>query len=154
MSDIADILSREIELVSRFIALLGKEQESLKQGNADALQTITAEKAPLIALMNAIEDERMTAIGETGLPSNGASMQRWLGQNTTDTAATTSWQQLLDLAREAKSLHDLNIQLVDMHLRNTTEALAILTQPVESSTLYGSSGQSMTSSGSRIVDSA
>ena len=154
MSNIAGILNREIELVSRFITLLGEEQECLKTGNADDLQSITAKKEPLIGLMNAIESERMAAIGEAGRPSNGASMQRWLGQNATDTAAAASWQQLLDLAREAKSLHELNMQLVEMHLRNTTEALAILTQPAESSTLYGSSGQTMTSSGSRIVDSA
>lgn len=154
MSDVAGILAREIELVSRFIALLNNEQDSLKKGDADALQAITAEKSPLIAQMNGAESERMAAIGAAGRPGTGASMQRWLDENTADTAAATNWQQLLDLAREAKALHDLNIQLVEMHLKNATEALAILTQPPESSTLYGSSGQTMGSSGSRIVDSA
>lgn len=154
MSDVAGILAREIELVSRFIALLNNEQDSLKKGDADALQAITAEKSPLIAQMNGAESERMAAIGAAGHPGTSASMQRWLDENTADTAAATNWQQLLDLAREAKALHDLNIQLVEMHLKNATEALAILTQPPESSTLYGSSGQTMGSSGSRIVDSA
>lgn len=154
MSDIAGLLSREIELVSRFIALLNDEQDSLKRGDADTLQAITAQKTPLIEQMNAIESERMAAIGQAGRPSNGASMQQWLDSHPADTAAAANWRQLLDLAREARSLHDLNIQLVEMHLKNTSEALAILTQPVESSTLYGSSGQTMSSSGSRIVDSA
>lgn len=154
MPDTAGLLSLEIELVSRFIALLNDEQDSLKKGDAEALQAITAQKAPLIEQMNAIESERMAAIGQAGQPSNGTSMQQWLENHFADTVATAKWQQLLELAREAKSLHDLNIQLVEMRLKNTAEALAILTQPVESSTLYGSSGQTMTSSGSRIVDSA
>lgn len=154
MSDIAGILAREIELVSRFIALLDNEQDSLKKGDADALQAITAEKSPLIAQMNSAESERMAALGAAGHPGTSASMRRWLDENTADAAAATNWQQLLELAREAKALHELNIQLVEMHLRNATEALAILTQPPESSTLYGSSGQSMGNSGSRIVDSA
>lgn len=150
MSEIAGILAREIELVSRFISLLNNEQDSLKRGDADALQAITAEKSPLIAQMNSAESERMAAIGEAGRTG----MQRWLDENTADASAATNWQQLLCLAREAKSLHELNIQLVDMHLKNATEALAILTQPPESSSLYGASGQTMSSSGSRIVDSA
>lgn len=154
MSDIAGILAREIELVSRFISLLNDEQDSLKKADADTLQAITAEKSPLIAQMNSAEGERMAAIGAAGQPGTKASMQRWLEVNATDAAAATNWQQLLELAREAKALHDLNIQLVDMHLKNATEALAILTQPPESSSLYGASGQTMSSSGSRIVDSA
>lgn len=154
MSELAGILTREIELVSRFISLLNDEQDCLKKGDADTLQSITAEKGPLIAQMNGAESERMAAIGEGGRPSTGEGMQRWLDENAADATAAASWQQLLGLAREAKALHDLNIQLVEMHLKNTTEALAILTQPVESSTLYGSSGQTMGSSGSRIVDSA
>ncbi|WP_434515334.1 flagella synthesis protein FlgN [Dechloromonas sp. ARDL1] len=154
MPDLAGILAREIELVSRFISLLDQEQDSLKKANADALQAITAEKMPLIAQMNSAEGERMAAIGATGQPGAKASMQRWLEDNTADAAVAKNWQQLLELAREAKALHDLNIQLVEMHLRNATEALAILTQPPESSSLYGASGQTMGSSGSRIVDSA
>ncbi len=154
MSNVAGILAREIELVSRFISLLNDEQDSLKKADAGALQAITAEKSPLIAQMNSAEGERMAAIGTAGQPGTKASMQRWLEGNAADVAAATNWQRLLELAREAKALHDLNIQLVDMHLKNATEALAILTQPPESSSLYGARGQTMSSSGSRIVDSA
>lgn len=154
MSDIAGILAREIELVSRFISLLDNEQDSLKRADADSLQAITAEKGPLIALMNGAEAERTAALGAAGHPDAKSGMQRWLADNPGDAAAAANWRKLLELAREAKTLHDLNIQLVAMHLKNATEALAILTQPPESSSLYGSSGQTMSSSGSRIVDSA
>lgn len=154
MSEIAGILAREIELVSRFISLLSREQESLKAADADALQAITSEKHPLIAAMNSTEAERLTALGAVGRPDASTGMQRWLDAHPADGSAANNWQQLLTLAREAKALHELNIQLVNMHLKNANEALAILTQPPESSSLYGSSGQTMSSSGSRIVDSA
>jgi flagella synthesis protein FlgN len=58
------------------------------------------------------------------------------------------------LAKEAKALHDLNGKLLNIHLQQTTEAIAVLTQQHQAHSLYGSDGQSAMSTGSRIVDSA
>ena len=100
MSDIAGILAREIELVSRFIALLDNEQDSLKKGDADALQAITAEKSPLIAQMNSAESERMAALGAAGHPGTSASMRRWLDENTADAAEDVAEAKAEDAAEE------------------------------------------------------
>lgn len=154
MSILSGIIDREIDLVSRFIAVLNEEQDCLKQANPALLQDIGTRKLTLVEQMNTLEVERMAAIGEPGKPSNRTSMEGWLAKNPVDTAAALSWAKLLELAREAKSQHDLNGSLVAMHLKNTAEALAILTQEANKTGLYGASGQAIQGTGSRIVDSA
>jgi flagella synthesis protein FlgN len=154
MSILARIIEREIELISRFIAVLNEEQECLKQANPAPLPSLGATKAELVDQMNALEGERMAAIDQAGMPNSRASMDSWLTHNPSDSAAASNWNKLLDLAREAKGLHELNGRLVEMHLKNTSEVLAILTQQANRTSLYGSSGQAMQDTGSRIVDSA
>lgn len=154
MSVVTEILEREIELISDFIAALNDEQACLAAANPTALPEINDIKVRLVEQMNALEGKRMAAIGMTGRLSDQASMENWLARNTKDTNATVTWKKLLNLAREAKNLHELNGQLLNFHLRNTAEILSILKQDAGRSGLYGASGQAMPVTGSRIVDSA
>lgn len=154
MPEISGIIGREIELISQFITVLSEEQEYLKQGNAAALPAISGTKSTLVAQLNALEGERMAAIGLPGKPSTRSAMEDWLAQRTSDTKISVDWQKLLVLAGEAKTLHELNGRLIAMHLKNTNELLGILTQPTDKPALYGASGQSLPATGSRIVDSA
>lgn len=154
MSVVSEILEREIELISRFVAVLNDEQACLTAANPAELPEISATKSGLVEQLNAIEGERMTAIGLTGSLSDRATMEDWLSRNTDDANATVSWEKLLILAREAKTLHEMNGRLVALHTRNTAEILAILTQESKQPGLYGASGQAMPTTGSRIVDSA
>jgi flagella synthesis protein FlgN len=154
MSVVAGILEREIELISSFIAALNEEQACLVAANPTALPEINTRKISLVEQLNALEGERMTAIGMAESPSDRVTMETWLAQNENDANATVAWEKLLILAREAKTLHELNGRLVDLHLRNTAEILGILTQEAKQPGLYGASGQTMQATGSRIVDSA
>jgi flagellar biosynthesis/type III secretory pathway chaperone len=155
MPGVSGIIEREIELISRFVAVLNEELESLKQGNADALPKTTAAKDELVEALNALEVERMAAIGlSAGKPNDHAAMEVWLAQHASDTNATVNWKKLLILAREAKILHQLNGGLIAMHLRNANEIMSILTQQANKPGLYGASGQAVPVTGSRIVDSA
>lgn len=154
MPIVSAILEREIDLISDFIALLNEEQDSLKQADPTRLPEFNTSKSGLVEKMNALEGERMAAIGQGGSLSNRASMDSWLNQNATDTAAALKWNKLLDLAREAKNLHELNGSLIAMHLKNTAEVLAVLTQQASKPALYSANGQSLQATGSRIVDSA
>lgn len=153
-SAVAAIIEREIELVSRFVAVLNEEQDALKRGDVAALPELISRKTPLVDQLNAIEGERLGALNLPAATTERGVMEDWLARNSNDTVAAANWIKLLNFAREAKSLHELNAQLVDMHLRQTSETLSILTYQPEKSVLYGSSGQTMPTTGSRIVDSA
>ena len=154
MPDIAAITEREIALISRFVALLKDEQETLKRADASALPEISAAKIDLVEQLNLLEAERRTALGIAGDEKTRAAMAVWLANKPNDQTAAVNWEKLLNLAQEAKQLHELNAQLVGMHLQQTSEALVILTRQAEQHTLYGSNGQAAQVSGSRIVDSA
>lgn len=154
MSGIAAITEREIELISRFVELLTEEQDALKRGDAAALPRIATAKAPLVEQLNAFENERRMALGIDGEQKTRQAMDAWLATHPAEQTAAADWARLLELAQEAKQLHELNASLVSMHLQQTAEALAILTRKAEQNTLYGSNGQTAPISGSRIVDSA
>lgn len=154
MSDLSAVIEQEIELTARFVDLLTEEQEILKEGNIAALPELTSRKPPYIERLNALTGQRIMLLGlEAGAEKPGA-MEQWLSRHPEDLTAAVNWEKLLKLAREAKALHELNAQLVEMHLRQTSEILDILTQQSASPSLYGASGQSMPTTGSRIVDSA
>lgn len=153
-SAIAAIIGREIELVSRFLSVLNEEQKALKRGDVAALPELISRKTPLVEQLNACENERLEALNLSGATSEPGIMENWLAQNSSDTDAAVNWKKLLNFASEAKTLNELNSQLADMHLRQTSEILSILTSQPERSALYGSSGQTLPATGSRIVDSA
>jgi flagella synthesis protein FlgN len=154
MSDIAAITEREVALIARFVELLKEEQESLRGTDAAALPELGSAKAALVEQLNALEDQRVTALA---MPPGGkprAVMEQWLAANPSQRVAAVNWTKLLALAEEARQLHQLNAGLVALHLQRTQEALAILHGRTASETLYGSNGQAAPASGSRIVDSA
>lgn len=154
MSDFAAITEREITLISRFVELLKDEQEALKRANAAALPEIGSEKIELVERLNSLEAERRSALGIAGDEKTREAMTEWLAKHPKELTAAVNWNNLLDLAREAKQLQELNARLVDMHLQQTSEVLAVLTRQPQQQTLYGSNGQAAQISGSRIVDSA
>ena len=154
MSTIAQSIERDIALISRFVSLLQQEQDTLKHARIAELPALTAEKSVLVDQLNALESERLLAIGVRQNERAPLAMETWLKDNPGERLAAESWQKLLELARKAKSTHQINARLLDMHARQTSELLAALTRQVEKPALYGASGQTMPASGSRIIDSA
>ena len=154
MSHVAAIIEREILLVSRFIELLLDEQNCLKQAAPELLQQIATEKEPLIIKLNQLEAERNFALGSTPGVNKQVTMDNWLAQSPQNKNATVHWEKLLKMAREAKALHELNAQLIILHLAKTNAALSILNSNTGSRTLYDSGGHAALNTGSRIVDSA
>lgn len=154
MHKLAAIAARETAQLTEFIALLKLEQDALKRADAGALPAISEQKLRLVEALNAIEQERGAALGADAGENARSAMTRWLAANPEQKSIAASWKNLMDLAREAKQLHELNGQLIKMHLHQTGELLAALTQQFQKNTLYGSDGQTSSTSGSRIVDSA
>ena len=115
---------------------------------------MTAEKSALVEQLNTLEGERLLATGVKPNERAPLAMEAWLKNNPGERLVAERWQKLLELARQAKNTHLINARLLDMHARQTTELLAALTRQAENPALYGASGQTMPTSGSRIIDSA
>lgn len=154
MSTVAAIIEREIALVKRFAAVLNEEQEALKLGRIADLPDVNQAKSDLVQALNALEFERLAAIGSHDSQAGDGAMSRWIAQHPTDQASMLAWKALLGLAREAKAIHDLNARLVDMHLKQTSELLGALVKQGDKPALYSAAGVTQVNSGSRIVDSA
>lgn len=154
MATLSAITAQEIELVSQFVALLEKERDALKKGEIGQLGVIGAAKMPLIEQLNAFEVSRGQTLGVVGSENIRSAMKQWLASHPNEKTTANNWAKLLDLARQAKQLHELNSLLVNMHLQQTNELLAVLTRQPNAAPLYGSNGQAAQVTGSRIVDSA
>lgn len=154
MADLAAITEREVALIARFVDLLKEEQDSLRRADPAALPDLGQAKIALVDQLNGLENERRAALGIGDDEKPRAAMDKWLAANPAQRAAAINWKRLLELAEEARQLHQLNAGLVALHLQQTNEAMAILNARAASETLYGSDGQAAPPSGSRIVDSA
>ncbi|HEX6733241.1 MAG TPA: flagellar protein FlgN [Azonexus sp.] len=154
MADLGAITEREVALVARFIELLKDEQATLRRADPESLPAIGSAKVALVEQLNGLENERRAALGIGSADKTRAAMDSWLAANPAQKRAALNWQKLLELANEAKQLHELNAGLVALHLQQTGEALHILDSRRSANALYGSDGQAAPPSGSRIVDSA
>lgn len=154
MSPLEKIMEREVELISRFIALLEAEQEALKSAKPESLPEIHTSKETLVGELNQLENARIKLVNGPGALTDRERMNAWIKAHPTEKKAAGLWDQLLSLAHAAKQKNELNAALVKLHLEKTTQALAILTRHAQENTLYGSNGQASVYSGSRIVDSA
>lgn len=154
MSALADLLTREGEFVRAFIASLTQEQEALKRGETDSIAAIALKKNQLIEQLNAVEKDRNTLLQQAGLRGDAEGMKAWLAANGNDRAAAEGWAKLLDLAAQARRINDLNGRLIAMRLQAANQALGILTEQSQRSSLYGKDGFAATRTGSRIIDAA
>lgn len=150
MTETAQILAREEIFLSRFIATLGEEQEALKAARPELLPSLADQKTRLVEELNKLEANRIQLAGGP----DRAAMLNWLATHPADRESPILWERLATLSQEARHLNELNAQLLDLHLRRTSEALQILTRHTQNSLVYGADGQATALTGSRIIDSA
>lgn len=154
MATLADFLGQEGELVSRFIAALGEEQEALKVGDIAPLPDINARKGELAAELNALESRRNAWLKSCGHTGDRAGMDNWLAGHPGDGSVARGWEKLLELAARARELNNLNGRLIGLRLAATNQALDALAGNQRQAGLYGRDGQSAPLTGSRVIDAA
>lgn len=154
MPELAAVIGREIELISRFLQLLKDEQAALQRIDPEPLPEIASVKSTLVDDLNNLEEERRRMIGLAAGDNARQAMEAWISGHPGEKTIIRKWQTLLTLSAEARELHQLNAGLVAMHLQQTNEALAILTRQPPQAELYGSDGQTSLRGSGRIVDSA
>lgn len=154
MPTLGKIIEREISLITRFLALLLDEQAALVAANPEALPAIHEEKYVVVDQLNSIEIERSSLTPGSPASSARERMELWLAEHPEEKQIADRWRQLIQLCQTAKQQNFLNSRLVNLHLEQTSQALAILNRDIDESILYGSDGQAAQYMGRRIVDSA
>lgn len=154
MPPLADIATQEIALLTAYIDLLEQEQDILKRGEAPALAEVCERKTRLVEQLNDAERARCEILTPQDGEDMRSAMARWQAQHPEETRAGADWATMLDLARQARQLHDQNAQLTRLLLQQTSELLTALTRQPPTQMLYGSNGQAWQGNSTRIIDSA
>lgn len=154
MTQLDSLLKRESELIGALLALLAHEQAVLTEGSPEELEALSSTKVQLLSEIEQAASLRNDELKKLGAPLEAERLPAWLAATPSQSAAWLTWQSLIKLTAEAKQHHDTNRLLLEALLRQTGEALVILTQYQQQHSLYGKDGQASASLGNRIVDSA
>lgn len=151
---LADLLAEEVREVGAFIELLQQEQKLLSAaGNADALMPLVEQKTALAVRLRQISDQRERLLAARNFKPGREGMEAFLATLPTGTIHD-HWQQLRELAKEARALNETNGTLITIHWKHNQQALAALMSAADSAMVYGPGGQQSGGSGSRLLGSA
>lgn len=143
----ADGLGEEFNAGKALLQLLKQEQELLISADVDALTKVTEEKTKMIARMGELAQRRHRNLAAAGFEASESGMQKWL--KNAAPAAGKSWNELLDLTRQAKEQNRVNGMLIGQHMARTQNALNVLQGTPQGGNLYGPNGQAASKSSSR-----
>lgn len=146
---LADSLGEELKAGNILLQLLQQEQEHLINADLEALTKLTEEKAKVVAHMTELAQQRHCALGANGFEAEESGMKAWLNSRTASPAAEKSWNDLLEVARQAKELNRTNGLLIGQHMARNQNALNVLAGAPDGGAMYGPNGQSTSQSSSR-----
>lgn len=146
-------LGAEISTFREFVDLLQREQMLLQAANTEGLIPLADVKARLADRLGEHSHTRITVLERLGYPGDRTGMSRWLAEGGTPTDQN-AWQTLQALAREAKSLNELNGKLIGLHMSRTQQAFTALMNASERAMTYGPNGHAQAGLGRRIIGKA
>ena len=143
LSDFAKTLDAELRAFRDFMQILQNEQETLIQGNIDHLIELARLKSEKIILLSQLAEQRNHFLRSQGCASDHAGMMHWLERQHGGAMPQIAeiWQQLLDEAKTAHRLNQINGSMIETRLINNQQALAVLKAAANQSGLYGPDGQ-------------
>lgn len=136
---LARLIEDEAALLDDFVALLKREESLLIDAQTDALLELAEHKTRMYRRLQFLSDERSRLFAASRLALNNDTMRRALAQ---DAAATSCWERLIELARDASERNRINGQLISERMQNNQQALTILMAAAsQPSATYGPDGQ-------------
>ncbi|UVW27913.1 flagella synthesis protein FlgN [Massilia sp. H6] len=143
-------LTAEQQHVTSLLELMKQEQTLLVAAHADGLAELTPRKNALLQGLADLSAERYAALLAADCEGSEAGMDTWLTA-AADAAARSQWQQLLDLAGQAKELNRVNGMLINKQLAHNQGVLNAMRMPAgpDAGGVYGASGQAVASGPSK-----
>lgn len=152
-SALADLLAQELGLLHSFVTLMRHEQSLLVDGKADVLAEIAEEKSGLAGQLARRAMAREEELGRRGYAAGRMGMDDWI-KSAEGTTSRRRWQQLLQLAAEARALNETNGKLIAVQLQHNQQALNTLLAAVDQAATYGPDGQQRAGASGRSLGSA
>lgn len=129
----------ELAALDRFIKILQDEQSALVNVDIHRLVSISQEKSEQAEQLNQLARERLAAFAKRGVSGDRASVETWLTTQPSD--VKDAWSALIDRAKTAQDLNQINGKLIETQLQSTQQALNALTSAASQSTVYGADSQ-------------
>jgi flagellar biosynthesis/type III secretory pathway chaperone len=140
VESLSDLLVRELSDVRRFCALLEEERRVIIGIQADRLPDIASEKASLAGLISQLEARRDALLTKDGFGKGRSGIEAWLAGRPEADVDRRRWNELLELAMQARDGNETNGRLINLLLKQNQEALAVLLSGGAES-IYGADGQ-------------
>ena len=159
-TSIHPLLEQTVIELQRFLAVIATERQALISGEINQLPAFAEEKSALATRLATLESQRDNRLHEAGFAAGREGIDAWLAANAstptslTSTAIPALWQQLIDLAAEAKRENETNGKLIAALTQQNQQALGILLGQSADTTTYNADGQQKSVASRRPLGSA
>ena len=155
LAELAAALGAERDAFVKFLELLRNEEAALAEGRIDDLPAIAQAKTETFIALSRLAECRDALLARLGVGGEAKAVDAWLERNASQPeaeGARTAWRQLLEAARQAKSLNEANGAMIEVKMQHNQQALAVLRAAARQMTLYGPDGQHLAVGGGRRYD--
>lgn len=153
-SGIAELISAELGVLRQFVDVLQREQAALTGGHTDSLMALATEKVRHAEQLATLNKSRDAKLQSAGLGSGREGIQAWRDEGSIPLVVQNNLATLIELAKEARRLNELNGKLVADRLQHNQQALNVLLSAAKQSTIYGPDGHTQVAPSGRTLGSA
>ena len=153
-TSIAELIASELGVLREFVDVLQREQTALTDGHTDSLMALAEDKVRHAENLAALNKDRDAKLRAAGLGEGGAGMKAWRAIGNISAKTQNDLATVIELAKEARRLNDLNSKLVFDRMQHNQLALNVLLSAAKQSALYGPDGQTHVGPAGRTLGSA
>lgn len=153
-SGIVELISAELGVLRQFVDVLQREQAALTNGVTDSLMNLAEEKVRYAEQLAAMNRDRDVKLRTAGFGTGRDGMQAWRTASDLSVKVQNDLATVIELAKEARRLNELNGKLVADRMQHNQQALNVLLSAAKQSALYGPDGQTHVGSSGRTLGSA
>jgi flagellar biosynthesis/type III secretory pathway chaperone len=145
ISALFDHLKVEQGLAEKLFSILKREEESLIKNDLNQLEVITSEKSQLISEYLLTRDSRWKKLSLVDINLKETELDQWIHSQKNESLHHI-WANLNQILTDSQQINRTNGLIIHQLSSKNQRAMAILLGQDDSDGLYGSSGQSLSSS--------
>lgn len=145
------VIDNQWTLLKRFLGILEREEAILIAADRDALMALANEKNEVYQLLQRQHDACCILVAQCSKPNTAQSV-REICADLPDTL--TRWEEVLDMAAQAKARNESNGKLIIEQMHANQSALSVLLTAADQPQLYSADGSARHAGSGRILGSA